>query len=206
LKKKGYLLGSEKFFFTYCRHVAFHLSEKKEETMFGKADNDSYFEKLFWEKRFFVRGIVKKYIKSDDIVDDIIQKTFLKLYLNIKKVRKAEFLNAYIHRITVNTTLDCLRKMSNNIEVSVERLEDVFPDLGKNTEKELNDSMTLDLFRNHLVVMPKKRRAVVSLRILEEKSFSEISSVLGISEVSARNLFSIAMKGLRTKLLKEGGF
>lgn len=174
--------------------------------MFGKADNDSYFEKLFWEKRFFVRGIVKKYVKKDDIVEDVIQKTFLKLYLNIKKVRKAEFLNAYIHRIAVNTTLDCLRKISNNIEVSVEHLEDIFPDSGKDTEKELNDSMTLDLFRDHLVVMPKKRRAVVSLRILEEKSFSEISSVLGISEVSARNLFSIAMKGLRTKLLKEGGF
>jgi len=174
--------------------------------MLGKADNDSYFEKLFWEKRFFVRGIVKKYIKSDDIVDDIIQKTFLKLYLNIKKVRKAEFINAYIHRITVNTTLDCLRKRSGEIEVAVDRLEDIFPDERRDTEKELNDKMVLGRFKDHLVVLPKKRRAVVSLRILEEKSFSEISSVLGISEVSARNLFSIAIRGLRTKLLKEGGY
>ena len=174
--------------------------------MFGKADNDSYFEKLFWDKRFFIQGIVRKYIRNDDIVDDIIQKTFLKLYLNIKKVRKAEYLNAYIHRVTVNTVLDCLRKRSGEIEVPVDRLEEIFPDGTKDAEKELNDRMALDLFRDHLMVMPRKRREVVSLRILEEKSFSEISSVLGISEVSARNLFSIAIRGLRTKLLKEGGY
>jgi RNA polymerase sigma-70 factor (ECF subfamily) len=175
-----------------------------EGAMFGKAASDSYFEKLFWEKRFFVQGIVRKYIRKDDLVDDLVQKTFLKLYLNIKKVKKAEFLNAYIHRITVNTVFDCLRKRSNEFEVAVEHLEEVFSG-GEDTEKELNDRMTIDLFKDQLLVMPKKRRAVVSLRILEEKSFSEISSVLGISEVSARNLFSIAMKGLRTKLVKAGG-
>ncbi len=173
--------------------------------MFEKADNESYFKKLFWDKRYFVQGIVRKYIRNDDLVDDLVQKTFLKLYLNLKKVRKAEFLNAYIHRITVNTVLDCLRKRSNEIEVAVEHLEEIFSD-GRDSEKDLNDKMALNLFRDHLTALPRKRREVVSLRILEEKTFSEISTVLGISEVSARNLFSIAMKGLRTKLLKEGGY
>jgi len=174
--------------------------------MFGKTDYDSYFEKLFWDKRFFVLGIVKKYIKKDDVVDDIVQKTFLKLYLNIKKVKNAEYTNAYIHKVTVNTVFDCLRKRSGEIEVAVDKLEDIFQDDSRDIEQELNDRMVIGRFKDHLMVLPKKRRAVVSLRIFEEKSFSEISSVLGISEVSARNLFSIAIRGLRTKLLKEGGY
>ena len=131
--------------------------------MFDKADHDSYFEKIFWDKRFFVQGIVKKYIRNNDLVDDIVQKTFLKLYLNIKKVRKAEYLNAYIHKVTVNTVLDCLRKRSSEFEISVDRLEEIFPDGKKDTEKELNNRMALEPFqRSSYGSAPKKERGCFS--------------------------------------------
>ena len=172
--------------------------------MFGRTNFDAVFEKLFWDKRYLIQSIVKKYIKNSATVDDIVQKTFLKIYLNIKKIHNAEKQNAYIHRITVNTVFDCLRKNSNEIEITVDRLEEVFSDNLENREKELDNKMMVDLFKAHLMVLPKKRKAVVSLRIFEEKAFSEISMVLGMSEVSARNLFSIAIKDLRIKLAAEG--
>jgi len=53
--------------------------------MFDRTDYDNYFKELFWNKRFFVQSVIRKYVKNPDRVDDIVQQTFLKIYLNIKK-------------------------------------------------------------------------------------------------------------------------
>ena len=52
--------------------------------MFDRTDYDNYFKELFWNKRFFVQSVIRKYVKNPDRVDDIVQQTFLKIYLNIK--------------------------------------------------------------------------------------------------------------------------
>ena len=56
--------------------------------MFDRFDYDKYFEQLFWEKRFMVLSIARKYIKDQNTVKDIVQQAFLKIYLNIKKIKK----------------------------------------------------------------------------------------------------------------------
>lgn len=174
--------------------------------MFNKVDYDSYFEKLFWEKRFFIQSIVRKYIKNPDKVDDIVQQTFLKIYLNIKKIHSVENPDGYLHSITVNETMDYFRKFRQMPEISMsEVFEQILPDRHVNTEKDFLDNSTIETFGKTITSLPAKRRAVVSLRIFEDKSFSDISQLLGMSEVSARNLFSIAMKGIRKKLTGQGG-
>lgn len=174
--------------------------------MFERIDYDSYFRELFFEKRFFVQSVIKKYIKNPDKVDDIVQQTFLKIYLNIKKVYHSENPNGYIHSITVNETMNFFKKSRQMPEVSMDDvLIHILPDQNQNIEKHFSDSSIIESFSKTLAALPKKRRAVVSLRIFEEKSFADISQILKISEVSARNLFSIAMKVLRKKLaLQEG--
>jgi RNA polymerase sigma-70 factor (ECF subfamily) len=174
-------------------------------TMFDRTDYDNYFKELFWNKRFFVQSVIRKYVKNPDRVDDIVQQTFLKIYLNIKKVYKSENPNGYIHSIAVNETMNFFRKSKEMPEVSMDDvLIHVLPDRQENTEKDLVNSSIIESFSNSLSVLPEKRRAVVSMRIIEEKSFADISQLLRISEVSARNLFSIAMKSIRRKFIKQG--
>lgn len=173
--------------------------------MFDRTDYDTYFKELFWNKRFFVQSVIRKYVKNPDRVDDIVQQTFLKIYLNIKKVYKSENQNGYIHSIAVNETMNFFRKSKEMPEVSMDDvLIHILPDRQENTESDLLNRSVIESFSNSLSALPEKRRAVVSMRIIEEKSFADISQLLKISEVSARNLFSIAMKDLRKKLLKQG--
>jgi len=101
--------------------------------------------------------------------------------------------------------MNFFRKSKEMPEVSMDDvLIHVLPDRQENTEKDLVNSSIIESFSNSLSVLPEKRRAVVSMRIIEEKSFADISQLLRISEVSARNLFSIAMKSIRRKFIKQG--
>lgn len=172
--------------------------------MFDRFDHDKYFEQLFWDKRFFVLSIVRKYVRNPDTASDIVQQTFLKIYLNIKKIRKLENINGYIHRITVNQTMDFFRKAQSLNEISIDAVSEHFlPDRSVNTEKDSINEASIAKFSKYVSSLPVKRQSVVSLRIFEEKSFAEISSTLEISEVSARNLFSVAMKKFREKHLTK---
>jgi RNA polymerase sigma factor (sigma-70 family) len=174
-------------------------------TMFDRTDYDSYFKELFWNKRFFVQSVIRKYVKNPDRVDDIVQQIFLKIYLNINKVHRSENPNGYIHSIAVNETMNFFKKSKEMPEVSMDDvLIHILPDRQENIEKDLVNSSIIESFSNSLSALPEKRRMVVSMRIIEEKSFADISQLLKISEVSARNLFSIAMRDLRRKLLRQG--
>jgi len=171
--------------------------------MFGMSRYDEYFKQLFMDKRMFVQSVIRKYVRENDKVDDILQQTFLKIYLNIKKVYTAENPDGYIHSIAVNETMNFFRKSRMMPEVSIDDvLIHILPDRNENTENSLVNSSVIESFANALAVLPEKRRAVVSLRIFEDKSFADISKILKISEVSARNLFSIAMKNIRKKFVR----
>jgi RNA polymerase sigma-70 factor, ECF subfamily len=173
--------------------------------MFNRTDYDSYFKELFWNKRFFVQSVIRKYVKNPDRVDDIVQQTFLKIYLNIKKVHGSANPDGYIHSVAVNETMNFFKKSKEMPEVAIDDvLIHILPDKNVNIEMDMENSSVIETFGNTLAALPAKRRAVVSLRIFEEKSFSDISKMLGMSEVSARNLFSIAMKSIRRKFIKQG--
>ena len=49
---------------------------------------DVEFEKLFWEKRFLVEKIARRYLSAKEEVEDLTQKIFLKIYLNMGKESK----------------------------------------------------------------------------------------------------------------------
>lgn len=174
----------------------FWLGKKKEKE----------FEKMFWEKRYFVESIVKKHTRNLDIADDLIQQVFIKLYLNAGKFIAAENQNSYIYRITMNEIIDFFRKKKiglNEVSLSPE-LEAVLPGT-VNYENSEQAQQVYDAFMNELSKSPTKRKSVISMRVLDEKTFGEISDILGISEVSARNLFSIGMKDIRKNLVKVVG-
>lgn len=171
--------------------------------MFDRFDYDKYFEQIFWEKRFMVLSIARKYIKDQNTVKDIVQQTFLKIYLNIKKIKKVENIDGYVHRMTVNEVMDHFRNSKAIPSISIDDISEHFlPDRSENTEAEVLNRAGIERFSDYLSTLPLKRRSVVSLRIFEDRSFAEISRTLEISEVSARNLFSVAMKNFRDKYLR----
>ncbi len=171
-----------------------------------KKSEEAQFREFFMDKRFFIESVVRKYIKENDKVDDLIQQIFIKIYLNFRKIVSIENINSYIYRMAVNEIMDHYKKNKNRFEVSIDSvMENLLPDKKLSFDDSMQNDTVLGIFHNWLLSLPKKRQAVVSLRIYEQKPFSEISEILGITEVSARNLFSVAIKSIRKKLIKMEG-
>ena len=170
---------------------------------FTRNNLEKEFDDFFWEKRYFVRFLVKHYIDDFATVDDLVQMVFIKLYTSFKKIRKIENVDGYIHRLTVNEVMTFFRKnkkhtyeLSNSDEILN------FVEEGSRTpEIELLDSELKELLVSLISKLPSKRRYVTSFRLFNQKSFKEIGEILSISNASARNLYSIAIKQIRKDLL-----
>ncbi len=164
---------------------------------------DVEFEKLFWEKRFYVEAIARRYV-SDSAVDDLTQKIFLKIYLKMGKILKAENQKGYIAKIAANEAINFLRTRKEDISIPRE-FEDLLFSTGEDAERSYLHNEMAEEFVKIAGSMAEKRRNVLLLRVMEEMSFREISDSLTISEESARNIFSVGIREVRKRLKKRLG-
>ncbi len=171
----------------------------------SRRERDRRFDKIFWEKQRLVESIVRRYARREDIVDDLMQEIFLKVYLNLPAIEGATNRDGYLRRLAVNVITDYFRKhrdRAGEVTLSAE-IAEVLPAAGERPDEALADSERAHSFMGMVQALPEKRRQVVLLRIVDELPFREIGAVLGISEASARNLFSIGTKQLRQQAARR---
>ena len=172
--------------------------------MLGLKRHDIQFERFFWEYKGMIASVAYKYTHNRALTDDLIQDVFLKIYMNFSKVMKLESPDAYIYRIAVNTINDYFRSNKNRIqEIAIpEYLRDAVMGEEGNREEEFEKERMYEMLTLLIIKMAKKRSAVMTLRLIEERSFREIGESLKMSDVSARNHYAQGIKELR-KLVKE---
>ena len=177
--------------------------------MFGflesRKERDRKFDELFWEKRHLVEAIAKRYARTADLVDDLVQEIFLKVYLNLPKVLAADNRDAYVRRLAVNAVTDHFRAHREKMREVIlsPELEVTLPDPGEGHETAMLATQRAERFMEMVQALPEKRRHVMTLRLIDELPFRDIGEILDISEVSARNLFSIGMKQLREQAARR---
>ena len=138
---------------------------------------------------------VKRFIRSEDDVADIIQNVFIKAYVNLQSFDTDRIFNSWIYRIAHNETVTYLKKKGNE-KVSFLDFDTVFP---HPFAKETADKPTLDKeFENRmstsLSLVPLKYKEVLVLYYYDELSYQEIADILHIP---------IATVGVRLKRGRE---
>jgi RNA polymerase sigma factor (sigma-70 family) len=132
-----------------------------------------YQEKLYWVARRFV-------VHHDD-ADDVVQDVFVKAYHALKKFRGDSQLYTWLYRITVNHSLNTIRK--NKLREIV-RLDELLGIESSNEENPQEMSMKTEeqlLITKAIASLPEKQKAVFILRYYEELSYQEISDMLKIT-------------------------
>lgn len=169
--------------------------------------SDSDFDSFFHAKKNFVASIVWKYTKSADTANDMIQETMIRIYTNFERVMMVEHQNAFIHKITVNTVINYLKKNKrHSLETTFDpELHDLFFQTAEDAENTLIAGEIGDIFYAIIGKMTEKRKKIVLMRIIEGKSFGEIGYILGITDVNARNIFSVSIKKLKEEMNKRTG-
>ncbi|MBD1425592.1 RNA polymerase sigma factor [Sphingobacterium arenae] len=161
------------------------------------------FKKLYELYYDNLYGFVFSLTKSHNISKEIVQETFIKLWLNREKLRSDGSLKSYLFKISKNIIIDRLRKQVKN-PVFDDYLD--YCDTLESGESNMDSKMDLDLFIQRLEVAKTKltarQKEIFELSKEQGKPAKEIAESLSISEQTVYNTLSVALQILK----KEVGY
>ncbi len=135
---------------------------------------------------------------SREMAEDIVQDTFLKIWLRRDQLNKINHFNAYIFQVAQNAVLSGLRRKATEAAILEGKLE---PPLA---EAELDEKLHFKLIKGVLQksvdALPEQQKKVYMLRREEGYPIKEIAQIMDISEITVKRHLSQAQKTLRKAL------
>jgi RNA polymerase sigma factor (sigma-70 family) len=132
-----------------------------------------YQEKVYWVARHMV-------IDHDD-ADDIVQEVFIRLYRSAKEFRGESSLYTWLYRVTVNASLNALRRKKVREYLPLDDTTLQFKSDTSQPDELYEEAERKTELERAVASLPAKQRAVFVLRYYEEKSYEEIVRVLKTS-------------------------
>lgn len=131
--------------------------------------------------------------------EDIIQEVFVKVFRNLHTFQGESTLGAWIKRITVNTTLNFIRKEKRNNEVVLAEGIDI-PEI----IEEL-DTAKYSMAQIHHAIkqLPERCRVVLSLYLIEGYQHQEIAEILGVTVSTSKTQYRRGRQLLQEILVRR---
>jgi RNA polymerase sigma factor (sigma-70 family) len=129
-----------------------------------------------------------------DASKDITQETFIKVFMNMKKVKSAEHFRPWICTITRNLVCDYFRKMKRTRTVSFEHIKD------------FHGQSNIDVTRKRMIIqdglaqLTEKDRMLLTLAYYQGMSHNEIARVMKMDASNVKISIHRARKRLRREL------
>lgn len=135
------------------------------------------FEKIYQDYRLKIYRLCKSYTNNEEWAKDLVQETFIQVYLNLKNFRNKASVGTWIYRIATNICLRQIEKASR-----MKKTDFSFPEL--KMEIHDNTDQIHQLYRC-IAQLEKTERLIITM-VLDGLSHQEISEVLGITEGNVR--------------------
>lgn len=163
----------------------------------------------------FVERYKKKiyYIAYDitgdhDDAEDVSQEVFIKVFRSLKTFRRNAKISSWLYQISVNASIDLLRKKSSKPEKLMDDIEraDIQENLpgssthAQNPERSAEDFIIQNHISQALQKVSPKERSVFVMRHYNELKIREIAEILNVSPGTVKALFYRATRKLRKEL------
>jgi len=140
--------------------------------------------------------------------EDVSQEVFIKVFRSLKTFRRNAKISSWLYQISVNASIDLLRKKSSKPEKSMDDLEradiqESLPGSGtraQNPERSAEDFLIQKHISQALQKVSPKERSVFVMRHYNELKIREIAEILSISPGTVKALFYRATRKLRKEL------
>jgi len=136
---------------------------------------------------------------NDADAEEVVQDSFLRGYLQIRKFELRADFGTWIYRIGVNCALDLLRKRRRQAESAGDELPPAV-DGAAGPERLLLSAELDHRWRSAMGRLTDVEAAAFSLRHMEDRAVSEIAELLAISVESAKQSVFRAVQKLRREL------
>lgn len=169
-----------------------------------KSGDHTAFEMVFHRYKSKMARNALRLLKSPELAEDLLQELFIKLWEQRSKIDADRTLSSYLYKIASNLAYDCFRNAGRDQKLR-EQLLSNSPLAYEPIEKAIFDTEKKILLDNALSMLPEQQRIVFTLCKIEEKSYSEVATLLNISIGTVNNHLTRANSSLRALLQKAEG-
>ena len=138
-------------------------------------------------------GVIKKVITDDEVDQDVLQESFVKIWRYAKKYDSSKAkLFTWLYRIAYNSSIDKIRSLKNKTgkEVQIEN-----SNVYKTTSNGLNEDV-LDI-KKHLSSLDEKYQIVINALFFEGMTQQEASDELNIPLGTIKSRLKIGLRELK---------
>lgn len=154
---------------------------------------ESEFTHLIENNQGIVHKICRIYTSTQEEHEDLFQEIVLQLWKSYDSFKGDSKFSTWMYRVSLNTAITLIRKKKRNIMTSSIDNQSYFDIKANDSDKDKEEQLKV-LYRA-IKRLNDVERALVLL-YLEEMSYKEIASTMGITEVNAR----VKMSRIRVKL------
>lgn len=145
-------------------------------------------------------GICCRYIKDRDDAEDVLQDSFIKIFLNLNQFKNDGSFEGWMKRITVNTSLHFIKEKQ---KVKFETADNLYVVDENENEEEIDADIKAEYILECLNQLPTGYRTIFNLHLVEGFSHKEIAEKLGIKESTSRSQFTKARRFLIELITKK---
>jgi RNA polymerase sigma-70 factor (ECF subfamily) len=172
-----------------------------------KSGDQAAYRKLIENYQVPLLKVCRGFLHDDGDAADIVQDTFIEVFLSVSNFRGEAKLSTWLYRIAVNKCLNLLRKRRLHSLVRFEML----PARKNNPHPEIIDEAPLpgnalenrertSLVKKTIDLLPPNQRIAFVLHKYQDLAYKEIAEVMGISVASVESLLHRARVNLHKKL------
>ena len=143
----------------------------------ASAGDQQAFEYLFARYKDALMHLFEQRLDEKTMASDLLQETFIKVYLHINDYSKAYTFGQWVYSIARNTLVDHLRRKSGDVLLD-ERFRAPLA-TSPSPEESVIINQTRTHFYNALEELSPEYRQVIEMRFIEEYPYEEIAEKLG---------------------------
>jgi len=172
--------------------------------------------------KFVIQFLVKQYhrkifktafhfVQNVDDAEDLAQDVCLEILESAESFKKASSLSTWIYKLTVNKSLNFIRK--NKRKQFVKHFESIFRNENDKTTSTINEPTENDntfenkerrlILENAINSLPENQKTAFILNKYEDLSYKEITEVMNLSLPSVESLLQRAKQNLQKKSLAQ---
>ena len=149
--------------------------------------NEASYQKLVNKYDRPIYFHIRKMIKEQEMVEDLVQEVFIKAFKNLETYSNEYAFSTWLYRIATNHTIDYLRKrklqtfsINDPIRTKDGEMEVQLPDETYSTDQPIIKKERKAIVQNAIQNLPEKYRKVIEMRHMEELSYDEIAVELDL--------------------------
>lgn len=174
------------------------------------AGDSSAFANLQNKYTRIVASLIRRMIRDEDDIDDLVQDTFIKAYKALDTFQFSYSFSAWLYRIASNTCIDFLRKKRFNMISLSKPMEnsedDQFFEIEDNSYSPENDVIMnerINALNTAVEKLPDNYKEIIKLRHEHEMDYNEIALRLDLPLGTVKAHLFRARKLMLTYLKKE---